>query len=142
MSRLVQHKGIAALLLSALLLSGCGPRELSKKETYPVKGKIVRQGEPVRFANVSFKTTEPPIHEAVGRTDEDGTFELRTYSNAEPDGAPAGHYQLTVSPHNLESGALPADAKPTKLPPEATAPLPQTFEVKEEDNDLGTIELP
>jgi hypothetical protein len=57
--------------------------------------------------------------EAFGVTKEDGTFELRTYSNNDPDGAAPGEYQVVLEeydPVRAVGAQIPAAAKPTKIP--------------------------
>lgn len=131
-----------ALPLVIVALSGCGQKKLSKKETFPVKGRLVLGGEPVRFALIHFIPTDPAKGiEADGKTDQDGVFTLRTYSNEDPDGAAPGEYRITLEEYDsVRVGSVPSGTTPTKIPPMARKPG-TTVEVKSEDNDLGDINL-
>jgi hypothetical protein len=105
-------------LLVASLLAGCGPKTLPQKTTYPVHGAIRLNGEPAKFVMVTFTPVEPGKGmEAVGRTDEEGKFELRSYSNAENDGAAAGEYNVTIERVDpVKGGGLPAGKTATAVP--------------------------
>jgi hypothetical protein len=131
------------LFLSAVTaFIGCGQRELPKQETYPVRGKVLWHGEPVRFAIITLQPAAGSAGaEAGATTGPDGTFALRTLTNeGEPDGAAPGHYEVRLEPYDpVRSGALPKGAAPTKIPGEFKTGV--TVEVKAEDNDLN-IEIP
>jgi hypothetical protein len=131
------------LVLSvALAVAGCGPRDLPKQETYPVRGKVMWHGEPVRFAIINLEPVDGSggAH-AEGTTAEDGTFALRTLANeGEPDGAVPGQYKVVLEPHDpVRAGALPKGAVATKIPGEMQTGV--TVEVKAQENDLS-IEVP
>ena len=129
-------------LAAALAFTGCGARELPRQGTYPVRGKVVWHGEPVRFAIINLEPVAGASGtHAEGTTAEDGTFALRTLANeGEPDGAVPGEYQVILEPHDpVRSGPLPKGATATKIPGEF--PTGVTVEVKAEENDL-TIEGP
>ena len=138
---LLESRFTTVFLSCALLaVAGCS-RGVSKAATYPVHGKVTWHGEPVRFAKIRFKPDGSGF-EADGRTEEDGSFTLRTYSNDEPDGAVPGEYQVVLESWDNadgEVGPIPKGAKPTTFPGELQAPEP--VEVKAEDNDLN-IEIP
>jgi hypothetical protein len=107
------------LSLAALaLLAGCGPKQLPKSETFPVNGTVRLHGEPARFVIVRLEPTTPGKGaDAEGTTKEDGTFELRTYSNEDNDGAVPGQYKVVLEQFDpVRSGSLPKGAKPTALP--------------------------
>ena len=130
--------GLLAGTLS--LLAGCGHKELSKPETYPAHGRVLWKGEPVRFALITLEPVGPVGAPADGRTEEDGTFTLRTLSNDEPDGAVPGEYRVKLESYNpVKAGALPQGGEPTVLPPGFNPDI--TVEIKAEDNDL-TIDIP
>jgi hypothetical protein len=77
----------------ALLISSCS----SQKRVYPVEGKVLCDGRPAAGATVRFHPTganekDPLVPQAqVGA---DGTFRLTTFEFE--DGAPAGHYAVSV----------------------------------------------
>ena len=131
------------LVLSAVTaFVGCGSRELPKQETYPVRGKVLWHGEPVRFAIITLQPMGGSGGaEAGGTTAQDGTFALRTLANeGEPDGAVPGQYEVRLEPYDpVRAGALPKGATPTKIPGEMKTGV--TVEVKAEENDLN-IEIP
>jgi hypothetical protein len=77
----------------ALSITSCS----SQKRVYPVEGKVLFDGRPAAGATVQFHPTgandkEPIVPQAQVGTD--GTFRLTTFEFE--DGAPAGHYAITV----------------------------------------------
>jgi hypothetical protein len=131
----------AMCLVLTTLVPGCGEKKLSQSPTYPVKGKVLFNGEPARYVIVRFEPTDNKGVEASGRTDQDGKFELRTYSNDSWDGAVPGTYKVTIEAFNpIKAGGLPKGAKPTRLPKDSME-ASQHQEVRDEDNDLE-IQIP
>jgi hypothetical protein len=130
------------LLLPVLALAGCGPRELPKKETYPVRGRIIIGGEPARFVHVRLEPDNPAKgRPSDGATDEDGVFTLRTYSNEDPDGAVPGRYKVVLEDANSSdefSVPVPKGGKPTVITQDVRE-QEVIVDVKDEDNDLGDI---
>ena len=123
---------------------GCGgQRTLSTKQTYPVTGKLTMKGEPVAFAIIHFNPKDGKGAEAKGYTAADGTFQLRTYSNSDMDGAAAGEYEVEVEPFNGPEfmGPQPkAGEKPTQIPLEARKPS-IVVEIDENTTELPPIDL-
>ena len=78
-----------------LLLVGCGG-DRSKAKVYPVRGEVFFKGELCsgcpRFTSTRSTSAAPP---AMATVDDDGAFELTTYSTS--DGAAAGDYIVTVN---------------------------------------------
>lgn len=81
------------------ILAGCAerPRERARVPVYAVDGRLVVAERPAGNSRVIFHPMDkgsgaPRI--AVGTTQPDGTFRLTTYTHG--DGAPAGHYVVTV----------------------------------------------
>jgi hypothetical protein len=117
MKSLMRWGGCAALL--AVCLAGCGKKSLPKQSVYPTRGTVTLGGKPVCLGYVELTPTTPgkgqPCNGVIGT---DGTFALRTYSNAvEPDGAVPGEYKVSVSGYNpVICGPKPAGAEPTKIP--------------------------
>ena len=130
------------LLFGAGAVPGCGQKELAKKETYPAQGKLTYNGEPVQFALITLTPVDPAKGmPADARTDENGEFTLRTYSNEEPDGAVPGEYRVTIEPgRGLRPRYQERKEKPTDVPEEARKPE-STVVIKAEDNVLE-IKLP
>lgn len=87
----------AAAASLAFCFSGCGP---GLPETVAVTGKVVAKGQPIANAQVGFvpRSEGEEIRPALGTTDEEGQFTLRTYvaPGAEADGAMVGEYAVTV----------------------------------------------
>jgi hypothetical protein len=145
MTRLIRCRlRVLCLFSTVLILTGCGPRELRKPDLYPVHGRLLWKGEPVRYALLTLEPVDPTgALGADGKTDEEGTFTLRTLSNDEqPDGVAPGQYRLRVEPYDgLTYGALPTGATPTAFP---TGPLVvdnPVIEIRAEDNELN-IDIP
>jgi hypothetical protein len=124
MSKSFVNRVLLVLGFSAGIV-GCGPRTLSQKQTYPVTGKVIMNGKPVAFAIVHLTPKEGKGAEATGYTGADGTFQLRTYSNNDMDGAAPGEYDVEVEPFNGPQfmGPQPKEGeKPTQIPSEAKNP--------------------
>jgi hypothetical protein len=111
---------LVGFLAGLVTVGGCGQRTLPVKQTQAFEGKLVHNGEPLRFVLVTLTPVKPEEGaEAHGRTDEKGVFTPRTYSNNEPDGIVPGEYKVTIEQFNpVEGGALPPGAEPTKVTPE------------------------
>jgi hypothetical protein len=123
-----------------LALCGCGQRTLSTEQTYPVHGRVLYKGKPASFVIVHFEPTGKKGAEAVGRTDKNGMFELRTFSNEAADGAVPGEYKVSIEEFDPVQAAAPKGAKGTKI--EGGRVLArQTYEVLAEDNDI-TVQAP
>lgn len=100
----------AVLMLSGVLvLTGCGPveRDVTKekieamtgepvKETVPVKGTVLIDGQPAAGVNLSAYAAGS-VKEAAAqvRTGADGTYCWTTYQPC--DGLPAGEYKITFT---------------------------------------------
>lgn len=120
------HLPVAALLAAVISLGMPALARLQPKPTddpwlrsrpplYPVGGTVVFEGKPVVGASVAFIKRESPDREytALGITDEDGRFWLRTFSSY-GDGAVAGRHQIKIerqvptgrmlSSHGIEMG--------------------------------------
>lgn len=139
----------ARLLLVALgcctFFSSCGPKEPPRKETFPVKGMVLVDGQPagtlaVYCNNVAGMDTKMPTVSQTF-TKEDGSFEISTYGQS--DGVPEGEYTLTFmwgKPDLLHGGY----SGPDKLNGRYKDPKASKFQFKVEKGkpvDLGKIEL-
>src|SRR5262245_1586382 len=126
---------LAVALLLGLLSAGCGDGEVGK--TYPVRGKVTLNGQPLvaKSAVINFKplaargNTTP--FEPSANVDSSGNFILYTRSQR---GAPPGWYKILVtavdanSPPTLPKGPLTHRPAPKSLVParyglERTTPL-------------------
>jgi hypothetical protein len=124
MNKSVVHR-LGIVLAFALAAAGCGERTLVQKKTYPVTGKVTMNGEPVAFAVVHLIPKEGKGADATGYTAADGSFEVRTYSNTEMDGAVPGEYGVEVEPFDMTQfmGPRPKEGeKPTLIPKEKRNP--------------------
>jgi hypothetical protein len=128
----------SGITLSLLLLGGC-QRELSQKHLYPARGRVLLKGQPAAFVIVHLEPTAPGRGVAAeAMTQQDGTFELRTYSNDEPDGAAPGEYDVILEQFDVVRAVgvkIPPGATPTKLPTQEMN-TGVVVEVLAEDNDL------
>jgi hypothetical protein len=95
MKQAASFANLAALFV--LGLSGCGP---DLPETVDVTGKVLFQGQPLANAQVGFvpDSQDAETRPALGSTDANGAFSLRTYvaPGAEPAGAMVGDYTVTI----------------------------------------------
>jgi hypothetical protein len=93
-------------------------------------------GKPVRFVGVHLEPLDLAQGlPADGSTQADGTFEIRTYSNAEPDGAAPGQYKLLLGDSENYQFLIPKGEKPTQLPKEILE-SERIVEIEAGDNDL------
>jgi hypothetical protein len=141
MTGLKKYRSYLVPMLVVLGAAGCGG-SLSQKTLYQVQGRVLVNGEPDRFVSVELTPEETGKGlQAEGHTDADGRFQLRTYSNEEPDGVAAGTYKVQVQNWNIQRyGAIPTDAKPTTISPEVTAAT-KVVEISGQQDDL-VIEIP
>jgi hypothetical protein len=86
----------AAALLIGLACGGCGDAG-DGLEKYPVRGRVLVNGQPAEMMAVTFHNTDPAAPGNAARpvavTDAEGRFELST--NADRDGAVPGEYRVT-----------------------------------------------
>lgn len=85
-----------ALAVALVSLAACGGRKTPK--VYPVKGKILVNGQPAKACQITFHRTTPgdPAFPATpnGLTNENGEFQLTSY--VANDGAAEGEYIVTI----------------------------------------------
>jgi len=119
-SNIVKTLQTATVLLTAMLISGCGeaPSDAPKIELHPVMGIVCVDGKPAKGVHVVLHPVNDSSPAAVtpnGITDETGVFKLTTYAVA--DGAPEGKYQVSFSwPEATAPGAGDSDDFVEKLP--------------------------
>ncbi len=92
--RILQRAISAGFFASILLLSVSCSRQ---KRIYPVEGKVLFEGRPAAGAMIQFHPTGSDEKDPIvpqGQVGADGTFRLTSFEFE--DGAPAGHYQVTV----------------------------------------------
>jgi hypothetical protein len=91
---------LSAALGPVLLLTGvvgCGSGEGRHAAVYPVEGQVIRDGQPLDGAMVTFYFQgkhDAKFRSPRARTDAEGRFRLGTYDAA--DGAPEGDYAVCV----------------------------------------------
>ncbi|HEX5442782.1 MAG TPA: carboxypeptidase-like regulatory domain-containing protein [Pirellulales bacterium] len=125
----------------ALLATGCGGGRGTK--TYPVKGTVTLQGQPLADVVVSFypeQGSRPPS----GMTDAEGAFALSTFESK--DGAPAGRYQVAIhepAPEMAEGDYSLPPEKPPRFPVKYTNPRESELvaEVKSGSDNTFTFDL-
>jgi hypothetical protein len=129
----------------ALLGDGCNAHP-DRLPVYPVRGKVLYQGQPAAGAYVSFHPADPDAKLPVGPravVGGDGSFVLSTY--VKEDGAPAGDYVVTVEwrkPVRRPDGET--EPGPNLLPPRYQTPktsgLRATVSARSE-NELPPFQL-
>lgn len=101
-------------------LTGCGASG-SGSQTYPVKGTVTYQGNPVAGATVAFYNKDPDGKPARGTTDANGNYQLKTFLGGAnfQSGAEAGDYFILVTRDpGTNAVAMPDEASMKSLPPE------------------------
>ncbi len=84
----------AGVILVAALIIGC--EKSDRLRTYPVSGTVTfPNGSPIGLSSIFFESREHSIT-ATGVVEEDGTFALGTYEEA--DGAVAGKHIVAITP--------------------------------------------
>lgn len=66
-----------------------------RPKTYPVAGTINFDGEPLEGATIVFRPTGEQPQAAVGRSNAEGEFQLRTFQDG--DGAIAGDHSVSIT---------------------------------------------
>jgi hypothetical protein len=81
----------------AMVLTGCG--KAASIKTYPVKGTVTYNGQPLDGASVVYLPRNPDSPRTSGSTDADGKFSLNTFVSASEilQGAPADEYKVLVT---------------------------------------------
>ena len=110
---------VMAVAYATVAGSGCGrsgvPAGPPRLPTVAAAGVLTVRGQPVAGATVVMHHAEGRAS-AIGTTDAEGRFTLTTYQK--DDGAPAGHYRVTVAKNDtteVEPGVLaPLSAEPTR----------------------------
>jgi hypothetical protein len=138
------------LLSLASLIAGCGCGS-SGPPLYPVRGKVLLNGEPAAGTLVVFhpKSEQEFKHRPSGRVADDGSYVISTFG--EGDGAPPGAYTVTLSTSasrtervGAKKGGLIENRLPKKYGDPKTSPLTATvtagpteippFEVQKKSN--------
>ena len=136
---------IALCLALSACCCACSGEGVNRKKTFPVKGRVLVDGQPaenlaVRCVDVKGLDKENPTTSS-SFTDKDGNFQISTYQQG--DGVPEGDYVLTFEwgemnmftmsyggPDKLNERYNTAEKSPTKFTVKAGQPT-----------DLGEIKL-
>jgi hypothetical protein len=87
-----QGIGLCAGFLA--LSIGCGDSGPKRPKTYPVRGTVTYNGEPVVDANLNFQLAVGSGN-AFAKTDSEGKYELMTFEHG--DGAVPGDYRVSIT---------------------------------------------
>lgn len=150
-----QNLSVGLTMGVVLLLTGCGGSE--RPSIYPTSGTILFNGQPMPLgASVTFLPLGDSGVASSGVVDEKGNLTVSTFEGTP--GLAAGEYRVVVyqttdkEPDHVDAdGEIRAAVTETfqVVPKEQRIPevyadrnkSPLTVTIKEEDNDLGTIEL-
>ncbi|MDY3562834.1 metallophosphoesterase [Gemmata sp. JC673] len=115
-------------------------KQVNRRNTFPVSGKLKLDGQPLAGAKVTLytfnKTTEQYTAVCDGLSGADGRFNLTTYSRF--DGAPSGEYAVTVvksAKGFVDRGAKENNQLPAKYARPGASPLKAT--IKEGANEIA-----
>jgi hypothetical protein len=106
------------VLATAIALVGCSKPQQPWEKVYPAGGVVKYRGQPLSGAVVTLIPEEADFPSSVrptAVTDDDGAFEVGTYSA--DDGAPAGKYKVLVLHYPVVGSAENPYAGPNDLPP-------------------------
>jgi hypothetical protein len=146
-----ENTGMPRLMVLGLMcglawgMTGCQDAGPPRKQTFPVKGQLVVDGQPpqssiqIQCHNVAgMDTAMPTISQAIAHPD--GGFEIATYQQG--DGVPPGDYVLTFNWQAFNAISM-SYGGPDKFNGRYNDPKSSTvkFTVKDRPVDLGTIEL-
>jgi len=132
---------IGGLTLAVLLAMSLGCSNSGKAGIYPVRGKVVIDGQPAQGAIVTLYPVAGGATSArsMATTNADGSFQVSTFGKY--DGAPSGEYAVTlVWPEYNEAGEAGSDRLKGRF---ATVAKPFTkITVAERENVLDPFEVP
>jgi hypothetical protein len=138
----VAQASLPLLLGLCLMLSGCSrkPRRLT---VFPVKGKVTLAGKSLEGAQVMLHPVDanPHLPRPRATVAKDGSFRIWTYEAG--DGAPPGHYKVTVQLRQFLQKDGELVAGPQLIPAKYTHPAQTDLhvEVRQAANDLAPIAL-
>ncbi len=132
------------VLITAGTVCGCSKAQQPWEIVYPASGVVKYQGQPLAGAVITLVPQDKSFPGSVrptAITDEEGVFEVGTYSVA--DGAPAGDYKVVVLHYPVIGTAENPSAGPNDLP--AKYAKPETTDLKvtidEEETEIPVLEL-
>ena len=124
--------------------AGCGESGPPRKETFPVTGKVIVDGQPAGFLAVNCvrlsELDKQNPTESKCLTEDDGSFKIATYVSG--DGVPEGDYVLTFQwgQLNLFTHSYDGDKLNGRYSDPATSTIKFTV-VKGKPTNLGDIKL-
>jgi hypothetical protein len=137
--------GTLLMALLALANSSCSRTDATDREpVFPVRGKVLVQGQPADNALVIFHPQESSDAEMIrpnGRAQADGSFTVGTYETG--DGAPAGEYLVTITWPEPVTGNQDPDLAPDRLQGRYADPVRSKLRAKvgPEENVLQAFEI-
>jgi hypothetical protein len=135
------------IALAILALASCGGDGRNRHKVYPVKGKILVNGQPANECQIVLLRTYDDKNPVVpqGLTNENGEFQLTSYDNN--DGAPEGEYVATIR-WNERSGLMKSEFDgPDRLggaysTPEKTKGIPGfVVKIERKSQELAPFDL-
>jgi hypothetical protein len=131
---------LLVLLLLSLLATSCSKPRF--KSVYPVKGRVLVNGEPAEGVTVRFMSLNDPDDPLVrpsATTDAAGWFTATTYKKE--DGVPAGSYAVTLVwlPKGYVGPRESANKLPTRYGEAATSGI--QVQIRAGSNELPPFEL-
>lgn len=130
--------------LACLAAAGCSSRDPNWKETVPVSGIVLADGQPAEGVTVVFNPVagmdqaQPTVTQSM--TDAEGKFSASTYQSG--DGVPEGEYKLTFTWGKLNPISMTFDGD--KFKGRYKDPKKSDYSVNVvagDPMDLGTFEL-
>ena len=127
------------VLASATLIAGCSKPQQPWEKVYPASGVVRYRGQPLAGAVVTLIPEDKAFPSSVrptAVTDDEGTFEVGTYSV--DDGAPAGKYKVLVLHYPVGGSAENPYAEPNDLPAIYAKAETTTLKISiaEEENEI------
>lgn len=142
---LPSNRGMAALIVASLALSGCAKKKEQALELTPVSGAVTLDGKPLAGADVAFLFDGVPPQGFVlsaDSSDDQGHFELKCGAQL---GAVPGTYKVTVSRLAGKDGkpiVIPEglDIEQLRMQGEATESIPPRYSDQERTELRATVE--
>jgi hypothetical protein len=122
MSRILAVLGVAVWLVA---LAGCGSREYTGEQRFPVSGKVTVDGEPMEFGLISL------LPQGEGGRVSGGPIKNGSYAIEEPMGPTAGKYRVEIR-WNKPTGRRVKDAYGEEIMDEYKEGLPAKYHTNSE----------
>jgi hypothetical protein len=126
-----------AAVVGLCTAAGCGKKLPANKEVYPVRGKVLLNGEPVKLGIVELEPVDPEEGvDARGLIQADGTFTVGTYSKNMTDGAVPGEYKVKIRNYSYTRyGPKPKSLEPSEIPKKYASGV-KKITIKPGENDI------